>query len=405
MNISVSVRRVMGLLLTSAFAFAADCAAVLGAQSQAFPEIPLQGKGISDFVPPGWSIFKQADGYLNGDKIVDHALILVKQGDNPEAGCQETGFSKLLRPVIVLHGEPGGGLKRVCLSPGAVMNGQVANNFALLAVGIDILKGNIVVSNGNGATQVAAFDSKYRWQNDRYELIGLSESTACIRDNSSHTRDTNLNTSNTDVSDSSGGDPDTGKGSTDSAYSYYGLRAGLVETPPAMDGVFKKEEWPGPVVELKRRVNLAAPKGSWHGPADFSAELYGVHTATDLFLCAKVTDKTPDKAVSIKLFGGGKNIYLPQQCNVQLTKDGEFIEARFPLSSLKKAKALNYSRLPLGYDALDLSVRIVEPGKDGAPNTVLSTSCDKEKHSGMVLLTRSAALPTLENWDWALRDQ
>lgn len=368
------------------------------------PEIPQQGMSPSDFVPKGWTIFKQATGDLTGDGRDDYALILTKDGDNPEAGYVDSDFSELLRPLVVLQAEAGV-LQKVCVSPGAVMNGQIANDFALLAVDVKIANGNIVVTNANGATSVASYESKYRLQNNKYQLIGFTEMNGNTRESVFSTRDCNLNTSYTKVEDTEGVNLQSGKPSHKSEYSFYSVRAGLVKSPPSMSGAFNKDEWPGLAVWLKRKVNVAKGKANWHDPSDLSAEVYGVHTSTDLFICAKVTRKVPNPDDVIRLVGDDKKTLVPQQTAFLPTDGGALIEARYPLSALKKASIGAFGRIPRGFDLLELSVEIVESDQSGAPGMVLSTSCDEENHRGMIALTKSVDLPTLENLDWAHRDQ
>jgi hypothetical protein len=285
------------------------------------------------------------------------------------------------------------------------MNGQTANDFALLDVEVKIANGNIVVTNANGATSVASYESKYRLQNGRYQLIGFTEMNGNTREGVFSTRDCNMNTSYTKVEDSEGVDPQSGKASHKSDYSFYSVRAGLVKSPPTMSAAFSKDEWPGLAVSLKRKVNVAKGKAHWHDPSDLSAELYGVHTSTDLFICAKVTGKVPSPDDVIRLVGDGKKTLVPQQTAVLPTDGGELIEARFPLSALKKDSVGAFGRIARGFDLLELSVEIVQPDQSSAPGMVLSTSCDEETHRGMIALTKSVDLPTLEDWDWAHRDQ
>ncbi|MBX9723458.1 MAG: hypothetical protein K2X81_18785 [Candidatus Obscuribacterales bacterium] len=375
--------------------FAALTTATMAAD--AIPNIPSEGKKLQDFVPAGWQIFKQADGDLNGDAVKDYAFILVKAGDNPESGCLETP-TRTARLVIVLHGSSNGQLKKACVSKGAIMQGDIGNDFALLVVDIAITKGNLIISNGNGATSIEQFESKYRYQKGKYELIGLTDNSGYTRDDAYYTEDVNLNNSYTET--------EARKGSkTTSSEAFYWLRAGLVTNAPKMDGTFREEEWPGLAIKLKTKSNIAKGANAWKGPADLSAEIRAIHTDTDLYICAKTTHKTPNEAASLRLFGNKKKIFSPVQSKTYKSSSGEYIEAKFPIKALKPAIGGNYGRIAAKYQRYDLSVEIVEPASPSTPEMILSTSCTAEKRPGFIGLPKSPWLPTLESWDWANRDQ
>lgn len=391
-----------GKLLRASKASLFCCAISLALSASAtavdsIPALPTQGKKLSDFVPTGWQIFKQAEGDLNGDGVKDYAFILVKTGDNPESGCLDTPI-RTPRLVIVLHGSANGELKKACVSKGAIMQGDIGNDFALLVVDITIAKGNIIISNGNGATSIEQYESKYRYQNGKYELIGLTDSSGNSREDAYYTEDANLNTSYTET--------ESRKGNTvTNSNAFYCLRAGLVNKAPQMDGTFRAEEWPGLPLKLKAKANIATGASAWKSPADLSAEIRGVHSDSDLYICAKTTHKTPNEAATLRLFGNKKKVFAATQIKTYKTATGEYIEARFPLTALKPAIAGNFGRVPAKYSRYDLSVQIVEPQSPNVPEMVLSSSCNAEKRQGLIGLAKSAALPTLESWDWSNRDE
>ena len=390
--------RLMTGSMAAVLALLMGLAATASSPAKLVPVMPDQGKDPSDFVPTGWRIFKHASGTLTENGGKDYAMILTEEGDNPEAGYTESGFAKYPRPLVILHADANGAWKKACVSPGAVMNGSLANDFALLAVDVKIQKNNVIVSNGNGATLGESFDCTYRLRDGKYEMIGFTDSGGNTREGSSFCNDSNLITGYTIMQEEID-DISTGAATHQSKYSFYNLRAGLSQSTPLLNGFYTKEKYPGPCVELKRAVNVAVGGTIWHSPADLSAELHAVHTKSDLFICASITHRGGTKAPYMRLVAGKKYI-APAQVVDKSVGDIDVIEARFPLSSLPVQDAGTTERIQLDYKLVEASIQIVEPAQSGSPSMIISTSCDRERHHGVVHLTKSAELPTLETWDW-----
>ena len=101
-------RFVLSLLLFGLFPVAAAEAQIYVKPDVAIRTIAAEGKAKENFVPKGWEIVSQAEGDLNGDKLIDAALTLGLTEDargmldNSENSCQSPPYI-----VIVLFAEPG----------------------------------------------------------------------------------------------------------------------------------------------------------------------------------------------------------------------------------------------------------------------------------------------------------
>ena len=157
------------------------------------------------------------------------------------------------------------------------------------------------------------------------------------------------------------------------------------------------------MVNLENKWNLVTGAQNWKGATTLSGKISGVHTKSDLFIRAEITQKNSTDKVSLRLAGPkGKFIAPDKQEETQIASGGtrrKLLLARFSLNKLKQYKQEQYGQSAPAYDILGLSVQLVQ-SRGAAPEIVLSTSIDKEKHQGNIRLANSAKLATLENFDW-----
>lgn len=271
------------------------------------------------------------------------------------------------------------------------MWGETANNNAINTIEIKIQKGNLLVNIGNGSTTIMAVNSMYRWQHGRFELIGEADSYGRTDEGRYSTFDTNLNTSYEIDSHTKGASLDGSNSGKTKEEKFYFLRAGTASSAPSL--TLPYSQWKGVAARLQRSDNVTLGKSIWHGADDFSAELKGVVAGKDLFIVCRLIGKDNGK-VHLRLRDDHGRLIDPIQAQRSATNDGEQIAIRFPLSALKIDQENN----------IQASIQVLKTDAAGKPVLVLSTSCDGEKHTGMIRTRKTPDLPTLANFDWDHRD-
>jgi hypothetical protein len=136
--------------------------------------VPLEGKSVNDFVPPGWALEEQMSGDLNKDSLVDVALKLiedkpVKDTENPE---------NRRRVLVILFKSKDGKLSRVAVTDKLLQCTRCGGAFYGIMdapANVRIEKGALIVSQDHGSRNV--IESTFRFRYDitakRFVLIGL----------------------------------------------------------------------------------------------------------------------------------------------------------------------------------------------------------------------------------------
>ncbi|MBF1200635.1 MAG: hypothetical protein HXM14_00320 [Fusobacterium periodonticum] len=187
----------------------------------AFAEnFPQKAKSINDFVPKGWKILKDengsnfiAKGDLNKDKLEDVAIIIekndkknIKKNDN--FGPDELNLNP--RILLILFKEKDGTYSLVAKndkgfikSEGSEDNPALMDTLSDICIKKNVLKitFNYFMSAGSWATSTEVYI--FRFQNNRFELIGY-ESNAYMR-NSGEEEKRSINFSTNKVKSTTGG--------------------------------------------------------------------------------------------------------------------------------------------------------------------------------------------------------
>src|SRR5262245_23679317 len=84
----------------------------------AIARMPLTGHRMQDFVPEGWVLGQYHKGDLNGDGLVDMALIVARSWDDVEKNKSYYGDKAEAQPriLVILFATKGGGYKRFAVN-------------------------------------------------------------------------------------------------------------------------------------------------------------------------------------------------------------------------------------------------------------------------------------------------
>ena len=144
--------------------------------------LPACAAGFSDYVPKGWKIIKSVKGDLNGDNQADAVLVLQKQDKaniipNDYMGPPELDTNP--RMLKVLFKQAGGyktAVENTTLIPpeSDKDNGCLADPLSDVSINKGRLKVHFEWFYSCGSWWMSHSDYLFRYQNDRFLLIGYS---------------------------------------------------------------------------------------------------------------------------------------------------------------------------------------------------------------------------------------
>lgn len=156
-------------------------------------EVPNIGKTvskISDFVPANWKILTEAKGDLNKDGLVDVALVIENKDpknfikDNERWGGDTININP--RYLLVTFKKASGFYELVAKNTSFIPSENSQESPCLTdpfgeVGGIEIVKGLLKIHLQNfyscGAWEIYNFDYTFRFQNQKFELIGYDRSS------------------------------------------------------------------------------------------------------------------------------------------------------------------------------------------------------------------------------------
>ncbi|HEU0186250.1 MAG TPA: hypothetical protein VFS27_13095 [Blastocatellia bacterium] len=304
------------------------------------PEIivPMSAKEPSGFAPKGWEIEALKEGDLNDDKIDDAAIVIRKKMEK-----QEEGGRPSYERFLVLAFRRDGRLERSALSDAAVLDteegGWREDPFSELTINGGVV---IIEQRGGGTMQITTTHC-YRWQQNRWMLIGFTVTHIYGRADlyESYERDANLSIGLVETSSSSS-NPQTGDDIEPlKEGSHYELLALTTELEQKIDGLFDDQEWPrdryGYVLRLNSRKQIARNARLWKGVSDLSAVLNAVRRGEDIYVRAKVTDNRVSAGDTVRLVNihsKGGRVIAPRESKTVVTDKGYNFEARYSMQDL-----------------------------------------------------------------------
>ena len=177
---------------------------------ETFPE---KGKTVNDFIPKGWKILRTVKGDLNNDKLEDTAIVIEKDDKknikkNDSLGPEYLNLNP--RVLLVVFKQKDGTYvlavkndKGFIQSEGDEENPTLMDTLDEISIKNNILKidFNYVLSAGSWAASHTVYT--FRFQNNRFELIGL-DNNSYMR-NSGEKEEFSLNFSTSKVKITTGG--------------------------------------------------------------------------------------------------------------------------------------------------------------------------------------------------------
>jgi hypothetical protein len=372
--------------------------------------VPATADSASQLVPEGWVLDKDRlrEDDLNGDGRAD-AAFMISHGGAESAGAENVPVKHVL--VLALR-DSDGKLHRSVVSDAAVLDGDEGGVFRDPFDDMSIDKGTVVISHYGGSRDRWNFTHRYRFQNGRWSLIGLSLGhTDTLNLEHYDDQDINLSTGLVKASEKGGYEDEPQKPETSGGY--YELEVWPVETAPQIDGRVSDQEWPGYTVRLQERDEVLRNRKSWRGPEDLSARIHSTHKRDELFLAIEVADNQVTSGDAVRLVTRRGLAIRPLASKFSATTKGYVFEARFSLKTIARAlKAEDkyiVENLEMALDPaspygdfqgfpLPVSVEIVDADR-GLPKNrvVLSTRLAGSPFTGSIRIFRPATLELISD--------
>jgi hypothetical protein len=311
-------------------------AVVSAAQDQEVKRPPLIVPEVADsaaaFVPKGWRVhadtLSQAD--LNGDGRADAAFVIT-HGGSVAAGSDEQSIAKHVL-VLALRGSDGR-LHRSVVNDAAILDGDEGGVFGDPFESLSVERGAIVIAHYGGSRDRWSFTHRYRFQNGKWTLIGLTiGNTDTLNLEHFDNQDINLSTGLVQAGEKGSDDGEPRK--PEKSGSYFELEAPLVDKAPKIDGQISVDEWPGYSVSLNQRQQALRNRQLWRDANDLSAKLRVVYAGADLFLCAEVTDNEVAPGDAVRLVNKRGLLIKPLESKLVPTAGGYVFEARYSLKAI-----------------------------------------------------------------------
>ncbi len=159
------------------------------------PSFPKDGKTLSDFIPKGWHVLKQAEGDLNQDSLNDALLALGSDNENTPEG----EYAENNRHLLVLLKKSDGGYHLAVTNNNIILckgcGGVFGDPFNTLAVE----RGAIVIGNYGGSSERWGTTYRFRYQNNDWYLIGETDVTEKIPEGTQSQTDINFSTNMVEI--------------------------------------------------------------------------------------------------------------------------------------------------------------------------------------------------------------
>lgn len=390
-------------LLLPSFAVAQD------EDEKPFPKVPKTASKPEEFAPKDWKIETVAQGDLNGDKRADVALTLTNGENGYDDKSQKSTF--ITRVLVLAFRGADGKLTRSAVSADAVYDGDEGGVMGDPFQELKVENGVVVINHYGGSRNRWGYTHIYRWQQDKWMLIGETDSSMDTLDlDFEDSTDINLSTGLVNATFSGELNQETGKRSRGKTGSYYQLQVMPQATRPIVDGKVDPNVWQGYSIELDRKKQVY--KGVWANANDLSAKLTGVCVMGDFYLLAEVTDNEFTNVDTVRLISNKGIEIKPKETKTTKTANGYIVESRYSVLDLARATlakgdyALEHLEevLPnlknvneLGGTILEASIEVVDFDA-GKAHATMSTRLLNSAYTGSIrILPLSTAVLTDSN--------
>ena len=291
--------------------------------------IPMTANNPEGFAPAGWHVDGVKRGDLNGDKIDDAAIVMIK----PEIRENNQIVEKEKSFLVLAFGD-GSQFKRTAFSDVPVIDTPA--DMGIYAGSVSIENGVVVIEIQSPlGDMVWLHVYRYRWQQNRWMLIGKTygEEYRFDPDTPANQDDTNLSTGLVNRTDANSFVL-RGKKKLPMTGEYYELQAITTKEAQKIDGLFEPGEWQGYVLKLNAKRQVLRGVEFWKGISDVSAVLNAVRQGEDIFIRAEVTDDQFSEGDGLRLVNDNGAIIAPKEIKTAPTPKGYNVEARYSMQDL-----------------------------------------------------------------------
>ena len=170
-----------------------------------YPNLPVKGNTINDFVPKGWKIIDKAFGDLNGDKNPDSVLITKANYArflNKNEGLGDDPFDTNPRMLVVLF-KIDGEYKIAKQNNSFIVipdSPVMAEPFKSVNIINAVLRLDFELWYSAGSWSASEYSYKFKYQNREFKLIGADKTESARNTGESETRSYNFLTGKMKIS-------------------------------------------------------------------------------------------------------------------------------------------------------------------------------------------------------------
>ena len=144
----------------------------------AFPQLPLTGGALQEWVPAGWRILAQAQGDLTKDGVEDVAAVIERAEPAEHVpGCDKwrDRSSAAPRTLIVLTADGSGGFRLAAENRTIVLRADEGGVMGDPFSSLEILRGTVVLQHYGGSAWRWGQTYRFRQQDGGWFLIGYTD--------------------------------------------------------------------------------------------------------------------------------------------------------------------------------------------------------------------------------------
>lgn len=167
-------------------------AIVLASEIRNKPEnikIKPSGKSLNEFIPKDWRLINKTEGDLNKDNLKDIAVVIEYTGEHKQNDDEE--WFGQPRILFIAFKNSDGTYKLSIQSSEVILRSDMGGVYGDPFVGIKYSRGSIVISSYGGSAWRWGFTNRYRFQDDGWYLIGMTELSGNTHTGEEKTIDTN----------------------------------------------------------------------------------------------------------------------------------------------------------------------------------------------------------------------
>lgn len=152
----------------------------LQAKEPVLPDFPKSAPSSEAFVPKNWQVLSMAEGDLNGDKLIDRAMVIQKKS--------KKSSSRLL--VVIFQSKKDWSL--ALISSKVILDSNSGGKSGDPFSGINIRSGILQIEHQGGTGLLWKYIHRYQFRKDGFYMIGKSNQEIDLHSQKTLEVDTNL---------------------------------------------------------------------------------------------------------------------------------------------------------------------------------------------------------------------